>query len=248
MLSIGDSIFDLDNTIPQLFPFQWIRPCITLDTPTGQIQVVVNGHVLENSVYQLLKDLATVRPTNINGIYFGQFYSKNSMAKFTNLQIFSSVLSIQRMVAITSAGSEECGATGDLMAWQDMQWTLSGTAQMETVFMDDPCTIVSDVHVFTGVAEFLSEAVNHCRKIRNGQLVSVTTLDNYITFEYLVDIITFNRITQDFFSEYIDHGLYVPITYEETEGLWTDAYTGNNVIQKSYCIAEHHKKIGFLLI
>ena len=47
----------------------------------------------------------------------------NSM--FSDFNIFSELLSLEKMVAITTSGAKECGSRGDLLNWEEAEWTLS---------------------------------------------------------------------------------------------------------------------------
>ena len=55
----------------------------------------------------------------------------------TNLNIFSSTLSIEEMKSIT--GGESCLKEGDYLAWEDMEWILHGQASIETVEKENTC-------------------------------------------------------------------------------------------------------------
>ena len=47
----------------------------------------------------------------------------------TNINIFSSALSVERMEALTEAGGAECGAPGDYVSWEEEEdWSLRSTA------------------------------------------------------------------------------------------------------------------------
>ena len=56
------------------------------------------------------------------------------------------------MQAITAAGSEECGSSGDYLAWQDMVWDLHGGAKLVEIDRTEPCTREVDIAAYT---EFL---------------------------------------------------------------------------------------------
>ena len=226
-LKIGPKHISLENTTFQLFPFQWIRPCISVDSYTGHIQIVVDGKVIANKVFQEMKEMKNIRLV-LDRLYLGYFANSSPFGKFTNLQVFSSVLPIEKMLALTTAGSKECGENGDLLAWRDMQWHVSEGTKIETVFRDEPCNVVTNSHIYNEVARFLPDAKDHCRKIKNGHMVPVTTFEEYTMYQDQVNQISFDRLyTQDFFSLYTDMGLFVPITDQEYEGIWRDLYTGN---------------------
>ena len=55
---------------------------------------------------------------SIGGVWFAPSH------KVTNVNIFSSALSIERMKRMT--GGERCVEEGDYLAWADMEWILHG--------------------------------------------------------------------------------------------------------------------------
>ena len=71
------------------------------------------------------------------------------------------------MIAQTKAGEEVCGAPGDLVNWEEAEWTLHSQAKVIEVDREweGPCRRESQVQVFT--AEFLwhHDCMQHCQKI-----------------------------------------------------------------------------------
>ena len=61
--------------------------------------------------------------------------------------MFNSSLSVERMVGLTRAGEEECGAAGDLVSWEEAEWTLHSQAKVIEVDRkwDGPCRRESQV-------------------------------------------------------------------------------------------------------
>ena len=110
------------------FPLTWTRVCVSLDTVSGSVILVINGQVLEEKVHQegLLEDLN--RPSNLTitlgSSVDGWGFGHEDTGQFSDLNIFSSPLSTARMVAMTTAGSQECGAPGDFISWEEEVWTL----------------------------------------------------------------------------------------------------------------------------
>ena len=218
---------NLDSTTAQLFPLEWTRACLALDSQSGLVRVVVDGTTLVDGDYQELREQADTRPTTLTGMYFGYFYSDYSISQFSNLQVFSSVLPVARMSQLTSPGSGECGAPGDYTAWQDTVWSLTGEADTQKVFWDEPCNQPSAMHVYMRAAEFLSQAKTHCSKL-GGRMPPVTTEEEYTLFRKEVERITYDRLaTQHFLDEYSWFGVYVPITDADSEREWLDIYTGS---------------------
>ena len=64
------------------------------------------------------------------------------------MNIFSSALSVERMVRITEPGGEECGAPGDYLSWEEAEWILYSAARNYTVDSDVLCRVYSKFHVY----------------------------------------------------------------------------------------------------
>ena len=105
--------------------------------------------------------------------------------------MFSSALSLERMVGMTTAGGEECGAPGDYLSWEEAEWTLHSAARMlEVEANEGPCRRESKVQVFTADFEYHSDCMEHCQKIGGGRSPPVVTLQQWETFTKEVDAIT----------------------------------------------------------
>jgi hypothetical protein len=189
------------------------------------LRVVVDSVVITDRVYPELKEQADRRPTNLTGMYFGHF-TTHSIHKFTNLQVYSSLLSTERMVELTSAGSDQCEQSrGDYLAWEDMKWSLTGGAELETVFRDEPCAPARSLQLYPPVTPLLGDAVHHCKKV-GGRITPVSSEEDFKAFEEQVTSIAFDRLRSEAFFSLYSFGIWIPITDQETEGEWRDVYTG----------------------
>ena len=126
-----------------LFPEQWLRSCLAVQTDTGSLQWVVDGLVVEDTIFEEIhKDMDKQANLRIllgrlkwpSGIW-GQLSNK-----VTALNIFSSAIPLEEMQKMTSESSEDCAKAGDLIAWDNMVWTLKGTSGLEYWRKDDICT------------------------------------------------------------------------------------------------------------
>ena len=71
-------IRNADKTLSPIFPHQWVRSCMAINTESGLLQWVVDGTLVENNVIDEIKDPMN-RPTNLVGnLILGK-------QKFTNL-------------------------------------------------------------------------------------------------------------------------------------------------------------------
>ena len=102
------------------FPLTWMHICVSLDRTSSQVVLVVDGLVQEESIggmYITLPTNFSMTMGNSHGVY-----------NYINLNVFSSGLSTEKMVAMTRPGTELCGAPGDYISWQEvetLEWTAS---------------------------------------------------------------------------------------------------------------------------
>ena len=184
---------DASGTLPIFFPQSWIRSCITLDTAAGMVRIVVDGKVVEDASHPKMKNLADKMPRN-STIRVGKGAGINAL--FTDLNIFSEPLSLEKMVAITTPGHNACGSRGDFLNWDDAEWTLSdkwgdshwkdwvlvvNASKMEELeWIRGPCWRPSKIKVYqlTAVHD-QSFCMKHCQKISNGRSPPLVTKEEW---------------------------------------------------------------------
>ena len=115
------------NTM-QVFPNQWARSCLSLNTLSGLVQWVARGEVVDNRTFP---EITNNVPTDLSGkLGLGRNYVTFtakwflSSNKLTKLEIFSSALTVEKMVEYTKG--EGCGDDGDYLSWDEMVWNLHG--------------------------------------------------------------------------------------------------------------------------
>ena len=106
------------------------------------------------------------------------------------LNIFSSPLSPERMVAITQAGSEDCGAPGDFVSWVDAGWQLHSQASIQMEALEGPCQRESPLHVYSADFAAHSECMQHCEKLSKGRSPPVRSLQELRTIQTELHAIT----------------------------------------------------------
>ena len=108
---------------PIYFPHQWLKWCFSLNTTSGRAAIVMDGIVLRDEITEDFRYNETVweqTPDNLS-IHFGE----ETHAQFADLNIWSEPLALDRMIAMTENGGEECGAVGDWLSWEEPDaWTL----------------------------------------------------------------------------------------------------------------------------
>ena len=126
--------------IPTVFPNQWLRSCMAVDSTSGMVQWVVDGILVENRTFDNLR--VSKIPTNLSGkIVLGAYLSPIKSwqvfsNKLTNLNIFSSLLPLPEMQRKTK-GEEVCLEEGDYLAWEEMTWDLRGGATTEKITLEE---------------------------------------------------------------------------------------------------------------
>ena len=60
----GSVIYDTDVPVS---PHSWYHVCLGLDTVSGLLQIVMNGHVIENEVKEFFRDTHSIRPKSLEG-------------------------------------------------------------------------------------------------------------------------------------------------------------------------------------
>ena len=116
-----------------MFPNEWVRSCLALNTVSGLVQWVARGELVDNST---LPDITQNVLTDLSGkVVLGSFYHSGKAKwqltsnKLTKLEIYSSALAVEKMTEFTKG--EGCGHDGDYFSWDKMQWNLNGGAKIE---------------------------------------------------------------------------------------------------------------------
>ena len=179
--------------LPLYFAQSWIRACMSLDTTTGMVRIVVDGKVLEDALHPKIKFFEDKMPTNFT-IRVGNAAAINAI--FANIDMFSEPPSLDKMVAMTTSGGEECGARGDFLNWEEAEWTLSDewangewadwvlganiSKLVELDWIRGPCWRPSRIKsYFIKNQNDQSFCMKHCQKIGYGHSPSVVTQKDY---------------------------------------------------------------------
>ena len=170
------------------FPLQWTRICAMMDWPwLGQIVLVADGELLGSFEYQVGNDFA--RPLKLS-LRLGELAETEFTGRVSDLNVFSSPLSVETMMNITEAGGQECGAPGDFLSWNEANWTLHSEAKTVEVESETegPCRRESKMQVFP--ANFgHTQCMQHCQKIVGGRSPPVTSQEEWDDLTREVDVV-----------------------------------------------------------
>ena len=146
-------------------PHSWYHVCMGLDTVSGLLRIVVNGREVVNEEKDYFQRTADWKPKSVAGKiivlkgYLGGFWYQFRGA-FSNMNIFSSMLSVEDMVGRTSGG-EDCSSPGDYLgyllngiisvfwfhhnkfSWTEMEWEVSGAVTSGAV--DTLDTVITNI-------------------------------------------------------------------------------------------------------
>ena len=208
-----EMVYDM---IPPTFPNKWTKSCMAINSTSGSINWVVEGVLVMSMKSEKVKDSLKL-PKDLTGklilgatFYGGKWYPKSN--KVTNLNIFSSSMSVAEMKSMTQ--DENCVKDGDYLAWENMEWILHGKASKETVDINESCEGPPLANLFHTPFPTSDSCMHLCENL-GSRVPSVTTLKEW-------------TILQTFLKKKIyGKGLnkvqiWLPITDEETEDTWTD--------------------------
>ena len=100
----------INQTETVFFPLQWSRACLSLDSVAGKVTIVVDGQLLGEEEYK--KDEDWFRPDSISlvlGFDPDTEDERWNTGSIADVNIFSSSMSLEGMIAQSTAGGEECG-------------------------------------------------------------------------------------------------------------------------------------------
>ena len=205
--------------IPTVFPNQWVRSCMAVNSTSGIVKWVVNGNLVDNSTNDIFKDSkisAKLSHNLILGAY--QLPSKSWQVysnKVTNINVFTNMLSVPIMQIMTKDGDfcEE----GDYLAWSDMEWDLRGGAVIDKIGAGELETN-PPVNLYTAGFQNRDTCKYFCENL-GGQM------------PYLSNKSTFGKL-QGFCERKMNERqqtTWLAVDDKREEGIWRDSYTGQSL-------------------
>ena len=243
-VKIGPADFTIQVDV-LFFPLQWTRMCLSLDLSTARIRLITDGQLRLEAIYEKEKDQD--RPNHLSlllGLY-PDTHEENT-GKTTNLNLFSSALSVERMQRVTEAGNEDCGAPGDFLSWERAKWILHSKTKIVQVDgqTEGPCRKESKILIFMANFENHKDCMRLCQRFVGGRSPPVSTLDEWENFTREIDLATQDRsklpilwlsategdinLKLGKLTHWPEHELVnnVTVKLEAQEGIWRDYYTG----------------------
>jgi hypothetical protein len=209
-----------------MFPHQWTRACLSLDSANGRSRLVVDGIVLaereDGAVDPEFGILADRWPSALN-LVLGRNTQGAGLeydGKITDVNVFSVPLTLAEMVQQTTAGGEKCGAPGDYLSWEEAEWELHSMARSYTIQVSEgPCRATSSLHVYTEEFDTHIQCMQHCEKLGGGRSPLVQTPQQWKGLQ-----LELQKITLDL-KVLGPQLLWLAATDEKNESLWRDYYT-----------------------
>ena len=112
----------LSDTVIPIIPHSWYHACMGLDTVSGLLRIVVNGIQVVNEEKEYFKNTNKWKPRSLKGkiLQFKGYLSGfwwQFRDTFSNMNIFSSMMSVEDMVTRTSGG-DTCDTPGDYLRYK----------------------------------------------------------------------------------------------------------------------------------
>ena len=106
------------NTVIPIVPHSWYHICMGVDSASGLLRIIVNGIEVVNVEVHYLKNQNEWKPLSLVGkVYVFKIsigFWVQTRSTFSNLNIFSSMMSAEDMVIRTSGG-DGCSSPGDYL-------------------------------------------------------------------------------------------------------------------------------------
>ena len=118
----------------------------------------------------------------------------------TNVNIFSSALSVATLKQKTGQNKENCEDNGDYLGWEEAEWDLKGDAKIQILGKADPCKKEPDMIAFSVEFPKMSDCMNHCKKI-GGRAPKVVTKEQWHHLQAFMNMNFFDKkIRGSYFS------------------------------------------------
>ena len=212
------------NTLPMVYPGEWVKSCLALSMKLGSIKWVLDGLLVIDTTSESLSAVVDNLPVDLSRkILIGATKERNGWKtielKVADFNIFSTVLTGELMKEKTK--SSICDEIdGDYLSWKDMEWEANGKIDVEIV--DRPCQKEPKMTLFPSQFVKMSDCMHHCQKL-GGRAPTLVTKERWEDLQNFMRLNFFEK--EDHTLQALD-GLWLSLSDEEKEGEWRDFYTG----------------------
>ena len=227
-LRFSDQILGGLDTVP-IMPNSWYHACTALDTVSGHITIVVNGHIIFDQVLEEFNNFK--KPKSLEGrlglfkvaypIDSGMWL--NLRTRLTNLNVYNSALTDDKMINLTDG--ESCSEEGDYLSWKEAQWNVTGYINQETTIKEEALCFQPRSNLVLFTAKFVDweDCMLFCEKFPNTRSPSVRTDKELLEMMRAVKRIQ-NLNPREMVLPY-----WIAVTDSKIEGQWVDYYTSDPV-------------------
>ena len=215
-------------------PNLWYHSCTALNTVTGHVFIMVNGHIIIDQVIEEFINTMHEKPKSLEGRLglFKNFYSGfwlQSRQRLTNVNVYASALSVDKIKNLTDG--ENCAQEGDYLSWREAEWNLTGNVDQESIVKQaDLCYHpTSNIVLFMDVFLDWEECMFFCEKLPNTRSPSVKSEKEFLDLMRTIKKITIDPETGNEYPGVIFGGYWIPVTDAKIEGQWVDYYTSDPV-------------------
>ena len=203
------------DTLP-VFPNEWARTCLAFNTVSGLVQCtalqwVARGELVDNSTFAEIKDQKYLTGKIILGAHYHPYVAKwlQISNKVTNVNIFSSSLSVEKMQGYTQ--EKECGRWGDFLSWDEMHWNLHGDTVVQEIDGKGPC-LEDPLNLYQAGFDQMETCMHFCENL-GSRVPPVSTLEQW------------ERLHTFLAGKLSSGAVWLPIDDRAKEGEWRDYYT-----------------------
>ena len=218
---LGTEFLTPSSNVPMVFPYMWTRQCFAISSQRKLLRWVMNGIILEDKTVESISTIMKNQPTNLTGKYLigATRYASGWQPprhKTSNVNLFASLLSVEKMQDLTRPGGQ-CVAAGDYLDWQKAEWQLYNGAELETLDAEEMCAEESGINIYMAKFHTMESCMWHCQKMK-GRAPGVTSVESWQALSSFVQREVFD---EDIFSLV---GLWMAVTDRQVEGVWRDYY------------------------
>ena len=222
----GGGYFPNTNSTLPLRPHSWSHACVAVNAATGQVMVVINGLVTHDIKVEsrnfIVNEPFSFEKHILLGAHEYNFsastsYFSQSEAAVSNVNIFSSSLSTQEMVKLTT--NETC-KPGDVLSWTEASWRFTGHVQASETQHICKTPNSADYSLFPSNFYSCFDCIKLCPRIQtNGR---VPLIQSYSEFEIMKKL--YQKITPNY-KNISGHYIWSSYTLDDNYDEFRDFYT-----------------------